>query len=312
MSDLVVETKNLSVVYGAQRALTEVSLEVERGSTYALLGRNGAGKSSLIRCLLGHRRASAGELTVLGLDPWRERSRLMRRVGFVPETPDLPPEMSLRSAGSFCASLDPRFSTEQFQERLDRLKLPLRAGIAELSRGQQTQVQLALALASSPELLVLDDPTLGLDAVARQEVFAELIDELAEREVNLLVTTHDLSGIEALATHVGLLRSGELVLSQPIDTLKRRFRRVVASLGDQPDPELGEIVCSRRTALGQEWIVSGDSDIGDSMSLEEIFLAMAEEVPADVSAQEGRPSLLSKKGERPAVVETAVTKGYLP
>lgn len=269
----IVRIRDLCVRYGRKTALDGVSLEVEAGSLFALLGRNGAGKSSLIKCLLGHLQPASGRVEALGLDPWTERAQLMRKVGVVPESPDLPLGMSVGAVGKFCQSLGD-FSLEQFRARLARHDLAESARIDELSRGQQTQVQLALALAGTPELLVLDDPTLGLDAVARQEVFEELIDELSEREVTVLVTTHDLAAIESLATHVAFLREGKLMLSEQVERLKGRLRRVQGPSGAPAPP--GEIVRRRGTPLGEEWIVSGGSaDVGEPMTLEEIFVALA-------------------------------------
>ncbi|MEM6705423.1 MAG: ABC transporter ATP-binding protein [Acidobacteriota bacterium] len=272
MSEAIVQIEDLCVRYGRKVALDSVSFDVEEGSLFALLGRNGAGKSSLIKCLLGHLRAASGRIEVLGLDPWKRRAQLMRRVGVVPETPDLPLGMSVGAVGKFCDSLGD-FSLEQFRARLARHDLAENASIDELSRGQQTQVQLALALAGTPDLLVLDDPTLGLDAVARQEVFEELIDELSEREVSVLVTTHDLAGIESLATHVAFLREGQLMFTEEVERLKGRLRRVQLPKGERP---AGEVVRQRSTPLGEEWIVSGgSSELGEPMTLEEIFVALA-------------------------------------
>ncbi len=289
MSDPVIRTHELEVRYGDKVALDGASLEVERGSLYALLGRNGAGKSSLIRCLLGHLKASAGEIEVLGLEPWTQRDLLMDRVGVVAEKPDLPSGMAIGKVGRFCASVEPSFSLTQFEQRLARRGLALDASIDQLSRGQQTQVQLALALAGEPELLVLDDPTLGLDAVARQEVFGELIDELAEREVTVLVTTHDLAGIEALATHVGFLRQGELVLSEAVEALKGRVRRIGSVA---PGTTVaGETLRRRATPLGEELVVAtADPQLGEAMNLEEIFVALVgdEDAAAVSSADAAR------------------------
>ena len=179
---------------------------------YALLGRNGAGKSSLVRCLLGQQRPQAGEVRLFGQDAWRGRQELMARVGVVPEEPDAPPELTARQLVLLCGRLNRRWDAPSVFERLQRFGVPLETAFRRLSKGEKGAVMLALALGHGPELLVLDDPTLGLDVVARRTVFAEVIGDLADRGTTVLVTTHDLSGVEGIADRIGILRAGHLVL----------------------------------------------------------------------------------------------------
>lgn len=219
-AEAVVEVDGVTVRYGRHLALDAVSLRVPRGSVYALLGRNGVGKSSLVRCLLGLQRADEGGVRLFGRDAWRERQALMERVGVVPEEPDAPPELSARELVLFCGRLNPRWDEAAVMRRLERLQAPLRTPFRQLSKGQKGAVMLALALGHDPELLVLDDPTLGLDVVARRLVFGELIGELADRGTTVLVTTHDLAGVEGIADRVGILRDGRLALDGPLDALK--------------------------------------------------------------------------------------------
>jgi ABC-type multidrug transport system ATPase subunit len=221
----MIKLESLTVHYGSTAALDRVSLEVPKGSVYALLGRNGAGKSSAVRCLLGQQRPNAGRALLFGLDVWRERARIMERVGVVPEDPDLPPEANALELSRFCSRLYPRWDEAGVRDRLKRFSVPEKTPSGRLSKGQKAQVQLALALGHQPELLVLDDPTLGLDAVARKEFFAELIGELADRGTTVLVTTHDLAGIEGIADRVGILKDGRLVIDDTLETLKAKFSR---------------------------------------------------------------------------------------
>lgn len=227
MTDVAtVRLEELTIRYGKTLAADRVSLSVSRGSVYALLGRNGAGKTSIIRCLLGSQRAQSGSAFLFGEDSWRRRAHLMGRVGVVPEEPDAPPEMTPRAIGRFCGRLDSAFDTALFDRRLSRWSVPETLPFSRLSKGQKAQVMLASALSHEPELLVLDDPTLGLDAIARREFFDELIGELAERGVTVFIATHDLSGIEGIASHLGVLRSGKLVLDGEMETLRSRFRKL--------------------------------------------------------------------------------------
>src|SRR5262249_30055932 len=150
------------------------------GSVFALLGSNGAGKSSLVRCALGEQKPAAGRARLFGRDVWRQRATLLKDVGVVPEEPDAPPAMTAKELLAFCRRLYPRSHGEGAVVRLARFGVPMDAPFGRLSKGQKGQVALTLALAPRPALLILDDPTLGLDPVARRAVFQELIGELAE------------------------------------------------------------------------------------------------------------------------------------
>jgi len=285
----------VTVRYWKTVAADQVTLQVARGSVYALLGRNGAGKSSLVRCLLGQQKPAAGTARLFGADAWTSRVAAMARVGVVPEEPDVPPEMTARAAGEFCARLYPRWDVVGFSERLARFGVPVEVPAGRLSKGQRGQLALALALAPGPELLVLDDPTLGLDVVARKEFWEELVGDLADRGTTVLLTTHDLAGVEGIAERVGILKEGRLVVDEPLEALKGRFRRVrFASLPDTRRVEesagmlgVGRVV---RGEFGIEMVVERWRDDGhavlgqaagiadpevSAMTLEEIFTAVA-------------------------------------
>jgi len=215
--------EHVDVRYGRTRVIEDISFSVPPGCVYALLGRNGAGKSSLVRCLVGQQRATSGRALLFGLDAWRERQTLMARVGLVPEEPDAPPELSPARLLALTASLYTRWDEAGTRERLRRFAIPMDRPFARLSKGQRGAVQLTLALGHAPELLILDDPTLGLDVVARDQVFREVIGDLADRGTTVLVTTHDLAAIEGIADRVGILRDGRLVLDEPLEAIKERF-----------------------------------------------------------------------------------------
>ncbi len=288
-----IHAANITVAYGRKTAVDDVSLSIPTGSVYALLGRNGAGKSSLVRCLLGQLRPDGGSVTLFGEDVWRKRAALMDRIGVVGEEPDAPAEMKVRDLGWFSSRLYSRWNKSAFEERVARFGIASDAKFGNLSKGQKKQVTLALALATSPELLVLDDPTLGLDVVARKSLFEEVIAHMADYGITVLITSHDLAAVEAVADRVGILRAGKLVLDEETETLKGRFRRV--RFASQPVAlSTGTLVAAavRQWGSGTEAVVSNYDDLTferfrdaarinaaevSPMSLEEIFIAVAGE-----------------------------------
>jgi ABC-2 type transport system ATP-binding protein len=278
--------EDLTVRYGQRLALDRVSLDVPEGAVYALLGRNGAGKSSLVRCLLGEQKPSDGRALLLGRDVWRERGSILSEVGVVPEEPDAPPAMTPRQLSRFCSRLYPRWDAASVEARLQRFGVPGDTPFGKLSKGQKGQVLMALALAGSPRLLVLDDPTLGLDAVARKAVFEELIGDLADRGTTVFITTHDLSGVERIADRVGILREGRLVLDEEMEALKARFRRVsfprsreaavgrLAALAPVAVASRGWEVDAVVSRYAEEHLPMEDGPEVSSLTLEEIFIAL--------------------------------------
>jgi ABC-2 type transport system ATP-binding protein len=222
-ADPVLALEGLGVGYGSRSVLQDVRLAVPAGCVYALLGRNGAGKSSLVRCLLGHQKPSTGRAVLFGRDSWAHRGWAMARVGVVPEEPDAPPEMTAAQLVAFVGRFYERWDAAGARERLARFAVPFGVPFRSLSKGQKGAVMLTLALAHAPALLVLDDPTLGLDVVARDAVFTEVIGELADRGTTVFVTTHELSAVERLADRIGILRDGRLAVDEDMDALKARY-----------------------------------------------------------------------------------------
>ena len=293
MNENAVQIDHLTVRYGRSVAVDDVTLNIGRGTVYALLGRNGAGKSSLIRCLLGQRQADGGTIRLFGDDAWKRRAALMQRVGVVTEDSDAPPEMSVAGLARFCRSLYARWDQASFENRMRVFGIPLPSRFGALSKGQKKQISLALALAMSPDLIILDDPTLGLDVVARKSLFEEVIGELADRGITVFVTTHDLGGGETFADRIGIMKRGRLVLDEDAEALKSRFRRVRFT-AQQVALDAGGLAATamRSWGSGSEAIVSNYDDLAFErfrassgvntadvapMSLEEIFLAVSGE-----------------------------------
>jgi ABC-2 type transport system ATP-binding protein len=305
-----IRIEGLTVRYGRATACADVSLVVPPGAVYALLGRNGAGKSSLVRCLLGQQKPSGGQALLFGEDSWKSRRAAMARIGVVPEEPDAPPALSARTLSDFCRRIYPRWDSGAVSERLRRFDVPPATPFGKLSKGQKGQVMLALALGHSPELLVLDDPTLGLDAVARRSLFEEIVGELADRGTSVFLTTHDLAGFEGIATRIGILKDGKLAVDEDAEALKSRFRRIrysnrLTETRTAFGTELDEFDALRVKVRGWgiDAIVSNfdekaferfratdgvDDATAEALPLEEIFLAVAGETKAG-EEKGGRP-----------------------
>jgi len=292
-----IRIESLTVRYGRALACADASLAVTAGAVYALLGRNGAGKSSLVRCLLGEQKATSGRALLFDGDSWRTRRAAMARIGATPEDPDAPPAMTARELSDFCRRIYPRWDGGAVDTRLERFGVPARTPFGRLSRGQKAQVMLALALGHSPELLILDDPTLGLDAVARRALYDEIVGDLADRGTTIFLTTHDLAGFESLVTRVGILKAGRLVLDEDMESLRSRYRRIHytnrltetrTAFGTELD--FFDAVRVRVRGWGIEAIVSNFDEVSferfraidgvenataEALPLEEVFLAVA-------------------------------------
>jgi ABC-2 type transport system ATP-binding protein len=297
----VVEIRGLHVRYGREVALQDVSFTVERGAVYALLGRNGAGKTSLLRCLLGLQKPDAGHTRILEKPSWAARSSMMARVGTMAETPNAPPRMSSRRTFRFLARIHPGADERLFEERLERFGVDPDRPFGQLSRGQKTVVSLGFALVSSPEVLILDDPTLGLDPQARRSFFDELISDLADRNTTVLLSSHDLAGIEGIADRIGVLSQARLILDEDLDSIKARYRRLRFSADSElPAGESRNGKAERMRGLGlltqqrEAWgmeavtdafgpgkaeelraVLGSDLEI-EPLSLEEIFLSISD------------------------------------
>ena len=294
-----IRVESLTVRYGKTFACRDVSFSVAAGAVYALLGRNGAGKSSLVRCLLGQQKAASGRALLFEKDSWKTRRRAMEHIGVVPEEPDAPPAMSARELSAFCGRIYPRWDSAAVAARLERFGVPQAAPFGRLSKGQKGEVLLALALGHSPAVLVLDDPTLGLDVVARRALSEEIVGELADRGTTVFLTTHDLTGFEGIATRVGILKAGRLIVDEELESLKARFRRIrYANRMTETRTEFGneldafEAVRVQVRGWGIDAVVSNfdesaferframdgvENVSAEPLSLEEIFVALAGE-----------------------------------
>jgi len=254
----------LTHYYGRTRALDTVSLRVPEGSIFALLGRNGAGKTTALDCLLGFLRPTRGRALLLGEDAAHLPPALREKVGYVAEGQRLVPWMKVRDLVRFQRAGFRSFDEDYCLRHLRRLGLPLKRRIFNLSRGMRAQLALSLALAQRPELMVLDDPAMGLDAVVRREFLEVMIDLIQEEGRTLLFTSHILSDVERVCDHVAILDRGVLRIDAPLDMVKARVRRFHALFEGEapPAPAIPGLVRDRR--LHNELVltvVDGDEEV---------------------------------------------------
>ncbi len=219
--------------FGRRAAVEELSLEVPRGSIFGFLGQNGAGKTTTIRTLLNLLQPTSGRLQVLGHDSMAESVPLRRRVGYLPEEPSYYPWMTVQEILDFNAPFYPTWDPQLAGDLLARLELPRDRRLRELSRGMQAKAGLILALAPRPELLILDDPTSGLDPVVRHEFLEAVINNVQAEGGTVFFSTHLLHEMERVADEVAILHHGRLHLRASLEQLKAQVKRIRAIYPDQ-------------------------------------------------------------------------------
>jgi len=230
MSETVVSVMNLSKTFSSRKVLDNVSFEVPRGRTFALLGRNGAGKTTAIRILLGLLPADAGTVRVLGCDPTREPLELRRRVGYLAEDQAMYPWMTAVELCRFLQPFYPTWDTRLANDYLDRFEVPRHVRIGRLSKGQSVKLGLAVALAHRPEVAILDDPALGLDPIARKEFNRDLIEHLQAAGRTVIYSSHLLDEVEAVADSVAILDRGRIIRQGETDVLREEVKQIVLPL----------------------------------------------------------------------------------
>lgn len=229
----VIEARHLSKSYGSVHAMDDVNLTIDSGRIVGLIGPNGAGKTTLLKSVLGLTPFS-GELTVLGLDPRSHRDELMRDVSFIADVAVLPRWLRVSHALDVVEGLHPRFKRARAEAFLSKTTIRPSGRVRELSKGMITQLHLALILAIDARLLVLDEPTLGLDIVYRRQFYDTLVNDYFDRERTILVTTHQVEEIEHLLTDVIFVDGGRVILESPVERLPAIYTQLVVKREDAP------------------------------------------------------------------------------
>lgn len=269
MTDSVIVARNLRKRYGKQTlALDGTSFSVGRGRIVGLMGPNGAGKTTALKAILGLT-PFEGELDVLGRDPRRERDSLMQDVCFIADVAVLPKWLRVESALDYVAGVHPRFDRTKADAVLARTEIRRRSKVSELSKGMITQLHLALIMAIDAKLLVLDEPTLGLDLLYRRAFYEALLNDYFDHERTILVTTHQVEEVENLLTDVLFINHGRIVLDSSIDDLPNRFVQLIAN-NDSREAARGLGPLHERDVFGRSVFVFEGRDRADFAGLGEI------------------------------------------
>jgi ABC-2 type transport system ATP-binding protein len=227
-SDVVISARGLRKAYKSTLALDNTSFTIAPGRITGLIGPNGAGKTTLLKALLGLTQVE-GELSVLGLDPTVQRNALMNDVCFIADVAVLPRWMKVREAIDFVAGVHPRFDRARCERFLASTKLQPRQRVRELSKGMIVQLHLALVMAIDAKVLVLDEPTLGLDILYRKEFYQRLLEDYFDEQKTIIVTTHQVEEIEHILTDVMFIRDGRIVLTTDMEDVGERYTEVLVS-----------------------------------------------------------------------------------
>lgn len=278
--DMVVRARGLAKSYGDFQALQPTDIDIPAGRIVGVVGANGAGKTTMLQAILGLA-SYDGSLEVLGHEPARQRDALMQDICFIADVATLPKWMKVSEVLDFVEQVHPRFDRARAVDFLGRTQVPMNRRVKALSKGMTVQVHLAVVMAIDAKLLVLDEPTLGLDILFRKDFYRALLEEYFDEDRTILITTHQVEEIEHILSDVMFIRDGEMVLNSDMETLSSRFIELAVDKGKEADAEaLGPI--DQASSFGRKTYVYQDADadavaaLGETrrLGLADIFVAV--------------------------------------
>ena len=304
----VIKFDGVTKRYGNRMALDSVSFDVPAGVVFALLGENGAGKSTAIKTMMGLLESTSGKIEVLGLDPRKKGDEIRRRCGYIPESPALYDWMKVSEIAWFASGCYSESFLPNFYKLAEEFELPLDMKIKALSKGGRAKVSLALAMAHQPELLVLDEPTSGLDTLVRRKFLESMVDVAATGRT-VLLSSHQIGEVERVADHVAIIHAGKIVACDTLDNLKSQHERWVITFSsvDNSLPDFEARIISheglgtRRHQMfvakpGPEalWKLRDHTGVLDvevhQPALEEIFVAFISHAAASANSNVNNPA----------------------
>jgi ABC-2 type transport system ATP-binding protein len=264
----IIEAKGLRRSFGAIHAVDGVDLSIGSGSVVGLIGPNGAGKTTLLRALLGLTRCE-GELSVLGLSPEAQRAKMMEEVCFIADTAVLPRWMKVDELLDYVTGTHPRFNRDQAEAFLSTTDVERDRRVGDLSKGMTVQLHLAIVMSIDARLLILDEPTLGLDILFRKRFYEQLINDYFDGDRTILVSTHQVEEIQNILTHVLFMNHGHLILHESLLSLEERFVEVHA-LGEAAARAEAMNYVGKRSILGGKAFIFETGAASDLASLGEL------------------------------------------
>ena len=288
-ADNIVEVKSLTRQFGKKRALDQISLAVPRGVVFGLVGANGAGKTTLIRHVLGLLKAQSGSVRVFGLDPVQEPANVLSRVGYLSEEGDLPGWMRVDELMRYMRAFYPTWDEDYAQDLRRQFALDPATKIKNLSKGQRARAGLVVALAYRPELLLLDEPSSGLDPIVRRDILGAIVRTIADEGRTVLFSSHLLEEVERVSDCVAMLRNGKIVFSGELDAVTQSHHRLTLRFDEERREPPGLNGVLSWEGHGREWTIVARGEIDELrfaasaagaviveqhlLSLDEIFLA---------------------------------------
>ena len=292
-AEAVIAVTGLSRRFGTLAALDDVSLYVPRGGVFGLVGENGAGKTTLIKHLLGLLRPQTGTVRIFGRDPVADAVEVLGQVGYLSETRDAPPWMRIDELLRYTAGFYPKWDRDYAERLRDEFHLDPSSRVRSLSQGQHAKLGLLLALSYRPALLVLDEPSSGLDPLVRRDILEAIIRSVAEEGRTVLFSSHLLDEVERVSDHLAMMHRGRVVFSGPLDQVKQGHRRLIIrfATAQAAPPQLDgalsisgggrewKVLCGAAGAQAADQAASLGGVIVDEQTptLDEIFVARAEQ-----------------------------------
>ena len=221
----LISINNLSKSYGTKKVVNNINLKVEAGQILGLVGPNGAGKTTCLQAMLGLSDFE-GQIDILGFNPRKERAKMLNDVAYISDVAVLPKWLKVSQALDYMNEVHKNFSREKAEEFLAKTNIDHSAKVKALSKGMVTQLHLALILAIDAKVLVLDEPTLGLDILTRHQFYSHLLEDFYSEDKCIIVTTHQIEEIEHILTNVAFIQDGQLILNESVDTIRERFKLV--------------------------------------------------------------------------------------
>jgi ABC-2 type transport system ATP-binding protein len=257
----IIDVQRVTRQFGSKTALNDVSLAVPRGGVFGLIGGNGAGKTTLIKHILGLLKAQHGSVRVFGLDPVQNPVGTLGRIGYLSEDRDLPDWMRVGQLMSYTQAFFPNWDEKFAEELRDAFDLDARAFVKNLSRGQRARAGLLVALAHRPELLVLDEPSSGLDPVVRRDILGAIIRTIADEGRTVLFSSHLLDEVERVADRIAIIHEGRVLLTSSMDEIKDHHRRLTLRFEQSISEPPALVGTLSRAGQGAEWtyVCSGES-----------------------------------------------------